>query len=488
MSLPINISWPTSGSLSDDWLGVRATWSLPMSQSGLAPGRIQALERELQSEMQRGIAEGIDVAFNRRFEPETRIEVQQIGSAAETFHGIFAWLENIPNEILIALLADGSVRGFSALVGNIKGRISAFRRDEAQLEISAELSLHPNLLLKLCMEHATLTYGFTSVEGATWRELSESEREDIEPIWPTREQYMIEIAGSGTSLSYRVDESGTVHEHRVKSLQTDSPQLISDIHPVPVPPPIYEDPFTGEKVEGWPAQDGIDRSEHIAFIAILSADFGEPVEDMDFVNRAGQISGDVQRQLERAVQAAVSDLMTDVGVAGIEAEHYQVGPMAGGLIGIEHYIVELFESRDAIPPIVDNVSKAWIVCEIAKQVWHGLKSWVSGFGDSRLDIAVSFPPAVLVAICEQHVRVNYHPRAKLTSEWHCLTNRFFGGYVSPGHPTGSVEYLVQVHTSRKSYRYTVWGDGLVTSHWMKEGTKQHQLPPPKLLNGEKEAE
>ncbi len=100
---------------------------------------------------------------------------------------------------------------------------------------------------------------------------------------------------------------------------------------------------------------------------------------------------------------------------------------------------------------------------------------------------MSFPPATLCLFCEEYVRRNYHPRAHLTTEWHCLTQDFVGGYVSPGHPTGMVEYLILVSTSNDTYRFKIWGSGRVTSHSIRRGRLDVELPVPDLFEEDEQS-
>jgi hypothetical protein len=241
----------------------------------------------------------------------------------------------------------------------------------------------------------------------------------------------------------------------------------------------------------WPSQDGVDRSSHIAILAILDPKLEDPdghIRDWEFVNRAGEIERLVRDQFDEAVKAAVGEVLESASASIIDAEHYQVGPATGGLIGLEHYLATLADSRDGLLALLGIVADGWAVYEIVRRARRRLNEWIAGFGDSRLAISLSFPPATLCLLCEEHVRRNYHPRAYLTSEWYCLTHEFYGGYVSPGHPTEAVEYLILVSTSKETYRFRLWGSGLVAIHSVRRGRLDADLPLPDLLEARESAD
>lgn len=110
-----------------------------------------------------------------------------------------------------------------------------------------------------------------------------------------------------------------------------------------------------------------------------------------------------------------------------------------------------------------------------------LKAWVRSYDDSRLDVSLSFPPEVLKLLCQEYVRKSFHPRARLRSEWFCLTSSFYGGYRSPAHPSEGMEYLIIVRTSKAIYRFRVRGTGEVVTLFVKHGRLEAELVSPHLF-------
>lgn len=239
---------------------------------------------------------------------------------------------------------------------------------------------------------------------------------------------------------------------------------------------------TAEQAERWPSQDGVDRSEHFAIIAIMDLDFGDNLEALQ--DYAGWPSL-VQDQFRDAVNTSVREVLQTPGVSRYVAQHYQVGPMAGGIIGIEHYIVTLWENREVALESASALADAWAIYEITRRVKQKLNMWIESRPKPNdavdVGIGLSFPPLVLEQLCLHHVRATYHPRARLTSDWQVLTQEFFGGYRSPGHPTGGLEYAVTVSTRGRAYIYRLDGTGKVSAHNVKKGKQVTELPIPDLF-------
>lgn len=484
-----SIQWPHStGGDRSQALAIKAIWTPPLSQVG----SITSEERE---QLNQGLGFDLEQAVQTALlavlgDPEIdhlEAEKEFRGSAAEGMTSEFfvtLWesLDAIPS--YLSGLADAYV--LVEVLGRVK---KAFKdrqdwKDTGGAEV--ELSFTPEVIASACEWRTRTIYG---AEGPFERIIEILERdESINSGEPSaRLQYRVTLVGDH-SYHYQVDATGTIHRHSVDERPTELREqhktVIPDVDEWPVQKPLTRDWETGTVERRWPSQDNVDRSKHIAIIAKLSAEVskpGEGIKDWDFVNRAGELTQLVQGQLQDAIRKAASEVLQGDELKNLGAEHYQVGPAAGGLIGIENYIVTLWESREVLPPIVGNLSEGWVVYEIASRAKKLLKTWINQFEDSRLGIVISFPPAVLESLCTEHVRRNYHPRAKLKSEWHCLTQEFYGGYVSPGHPTESVEYLVLVSTSKKTYQFRLFGDARVTTHSVKEGRVENALPLPDLL-------
>ncbi len=237
-----------------------------------------------------------------------------------------------------------------------------------------------------------------------------------------------------------------------------------------------------EQKERWPSQDFEDRSEHFAIIAILDWDVGD--NSIEAIQDYAGWPFLVRDQLQEAVNASVREVLQTPGIH-YEAQHYQVGPAAGGIIGIEHYIVTLWENREVALQSASALANAWAIYEITRRVKTKLNSWIDAKSKPNdaveVGIGLSFPPLVLEQLCLHHVRSAYHPRAKLDSEWQVLTQEFFGGYVLPGHPSGGLEYAVTVSTRDRTYLYRVDGTGKVTAHNVRKGKQVTTLPVPDLF-------
>jgi len=238
----------------------------------------------------------------------------------------------------------------------------------------------------------------------------------------------------------------------------------------------------------WPSQDGVDRSRTIAIIAILKSPQPDPLNEPDFARyqRLRDIDGPFREEFGRAVSAAVDEILRPKEPISLSASHYQVGPMAGPL-GPEHHIVTIWENREVIASSLSLSADAFAIVAIVREVYRRLGKWALSVNESPEVVSLSFPPAVLQAICEQHVRDVYHPRAELEARWFVITEEFYAGYQSPAHPTGSLEYLVEVTASGNTYSFWIKGTGVVTRLEVKRGKNISELPTPDLVAGNTDA-
>jgi hypothetical protein len=145
------------------------------------------------------------------------------------------------------------------------------------------------------------------------------------------------------------------------------------------------------------------------------------------------------------------------------------------------YIIQLWNEAQNLAPILSGAADAYAVTEITLRVARKLKEWVKTRGLRHTGPSLILTPYQLTKLCEEHVQRTYHPRAKLSADWFPTTTEFWGGYTSPSHPTGAVEYLVTINAARRTYTYTVDGSGRVASHYVRQGTRTTALPNPTLL-------
>jgi len=239
--------------------------------------------------------------------------------------------------------------------------------------------------------------------------------------------------------------------------------------------------MTSNSEEKWPSQDGIDRSESFAIIAFMGVD--HPTGS--YLPGAG-VSGfpaEVLPQLQSAVSVTISEFTDAYTWFSPPVEMYEVGPAVGGFGS--HYIATVWESRDAIQEVLSAFGNTWAVFEISRRVKNRLDAWASTVKwpgtEAPITVNLSFPPGVLRDFCIEHVRRTYHPRAKLSAQWHVLTKEFYGGYMSPAHPTEAMEYMVVVEAGTKQYAYHVKGSAEVVSLGLRDGVVAADLPIPDLL-------
>jgi hypothetical protein len=243
----------------------------------------------------------------------------------------------------------------------------------------------------------------------------------------------------------------------------------------------------------WPSQDNLDRSEDFAIIAVLTdrADEASVIDEL-FRNdqeawrekilaakaESWRHGAEFRATLDQAVAESVREVLGPTVLRILPAEHYPIGPQAEGP---PTYIIQLWNQAQDLAPILSAATDAWAIAEITIRVVREFKEWTRVKGLRHVEPSLILTPYQLTKLCEEHVRRTYHPRAKLSAEWLPTTTEFWGGYSSPSHPTGAVNYLVTIRTNRKTYAYAVDGSGRVESHYLREGNRTSALPIPNLL-------
>lgn len=227
----------------------------------------------------------------------------------------------------------------------------------------------------------------------------------------------------------------------------------------------------------WPTQDHVDRSGSFSIIASLTAKAGSSPATTEEYPERWQLDGPLREWLEESVAEAVQEVLGDGTIPSQSAVHYQIGPACEGL---PTYIVTVWDHAQSLGPIADGVI-ASCAADILLSIGPKLKHRFQQFGAKRHAPRLILTAYDVMALCEAHVRKHYHPRAKLRSEWYPTTTEFYGGYRSPAHPTGDMEYVVTVAAGRKVYCYAVNGSGQVHAHSLKESGRIQELPLPELL-------
>lgn len=233
--------------------------------------------------------------------------------------------------------------------------------------------------------------------------------------------------------------------------------------------------------EGFPSQDLIDRSEDFAIIGILLGPWGETTDTETILvakREEWSLASAFRQELERAVADSVRDVLQAAPLTPAPAKHYQIGPAAEGP---PTYIIEIWNAAKDLAPILSGVADVYAVYEITRRVKDRLDEWVHRVGASYCKPVLIHTPYQLAKICEQHVRRTYHPRATLEVDWFPITTEFWGGYLSPAHPTRDMQYFVTVRAGRRTYSYVVDGDARVRAHHLREGRRTIPLQVPALF-------
>lgn len=227
----------------------------------------------------------------------------------------------------------------------------------------------------------------------------------------------------------------------------------------------------------WGSQDLNDWSGKAAIFVTLSIGIPGPVSSLPTEVR-WRISEEMGPHLEHSVEGAVREQGLEASVADPEAQYYQVGPAAEG---IPHYVVTLWEHRDAIGMGLSQLADAYAVTVLARKTVSKMKEWVHSDDAPQLDVVVYFPVHILTLLCEEHVRKQYHPRAKFSTSWYPPDQGFFDGISTPAHPIDMLSYLILVKTADREYAFRIGSDASVVALMLRQGKVVSKLPIPDLL-------
>lgn len=387
-----SIQWPhsTGGDRSKD-LAIKAIWTPPLSQVGsITPEEREQLDQGLGFDLEQAVEAALLAVLGDPEIEHPEVEKELRGPAAEgMISEFFVTLWDSRESIPVYLSGLANVYTLVEVLGRVKKVFKDRQHWKDTGGAEVELSFTPEAMASACEWRTRTVYEdhgpFARTIDILNREESMSSNEPS-----ARLQYAITLVGD-RRYHYQVDATGTIHRHSVDERPTElndqQKTVIPDVDEWPVRKPLTRDWETEAVERRWPSQDNVDRSEHVAIIARLSAEFsktGEEIEDWDFVNRAGEITQLVRGQLQDAVRKAAIEVLQGDELSNLGAEHYQVGPAAGGLIGIENQIVTLWESREVLPPIIGNLSEGWVIFEIASRATKMLKTWINQYEDSRL--------------------------------------------------------------------------------------------------------
>lgn len=142
--------WPGKGDSKAEWLGIQASWSLPIFQAVSDQRRREALDQKLESLLRQHMAQAIEGEFGRANALEWQVVTEQIGTSAEVCHAALAWIESIPHEVLVGIIAEGANRALSRLAGYVRNKLNAVHVSIPEGELTVNLRFDPSLLVLLC--------------------------------------------------------------------------------------------------------------------------------------------------------------------------------------------------------------------------------------------------------------------------------------------------------------------------------------------------
>lgn len=221
----------------------------------------------------------------------------------------------------------------------------------------------------------------------------------------------------------------------------------------------------------FPTQDGVDRSNHIA--VILSGGLPRVIEPARY-NSTGQPAVVVPDWVLDAIEQTNSQLGIKSRPIDTTAFIYPVGPQAQGP---SFEIVTLFESFKSLMEYVESVGTATWLLSFARNMKR-----TSSKNEHSLPPHIAYTPAALKGMAEGYVIDMYGAQPAGETVLHCLTQEFYDGYLSPAHPSGSVEYLAVIPLDEGNFRIKIKGTSEILELVRERSGVEESLPKLKFLD------
>lgn len=151
--MPDQVLWPQ---VKPDQFVIRAEWSEYLQNELLDYESIEEWEHSLRDAMKSATIDALSALDSEADHTLWGVNIRQMGSNAQDFHGIFLWIGDV---LISGLVGAALSRPLASLYGSIEHRMEQLRRQLGGKEVIVGLSYHRDTLASLCQEHVRWIHG-----------------------------------------------------------------------------------------------------------------------------------------------------------------------------------------------------------------------------------------------------------------------------------------------------------------------------------------
>ena len=203
-------------------VAIRADWSTYLQNTDLGYEAVQKWQGLLRDAVVAATAESLAKAKFDADGANWGVEIRQMGSNAQDFHGIFMW---VSEAILGGLVGAALSRPMAAFYGNIERHMEKLRRRLGDDEVVVGLTYHRDTLTILCQEHVRWIQG----DDAAVEQVVEVDKRDGqgEPETETDQAFLIYLKSNVHAYEYMVTPQAQVHSLKKDGVNQPTPDLVS---------------------------------------------------------------------------------------------------------------------------------------------------------------------------------------------------------------------------------------------------------------------
>jgi hypothetical protein len=217
--LPDEILWPN---VTPEQMAVRAEWSTYLQNTDLGYEAVQEWEGHLRDAIEAAAQESLAALDFQADSASWGVEIRQMGSNAQDFHGVFLWIGEV---FLGGLVGAALSRPLASFYGNLERQMSAIRRRLGDEEVVVGLTYHRDTLTALCQEHVRWIHG----DNAQPIEVVEVDKRDgqSEPKTESNQSFIISLKSEAHMYKYMVTPQRRLQSLTKDGVDQPTPDLIS---------------------------------------------------------------------------------------------------------------------------------------------------------------------------------------------------------------------------------------------------------------------
>jgi len=217
--LPDEVLWP---GVTPGQMAIRAEWSTYLQNTDLGYEAVQEWEGHLRDAVEAAAVESLAALESREDSASWGVEIRQMGSNAQDFHGIFLW---IGEAILSGLVGATLSRPLASFYGNLERHIGRIQRRLDNDEVVVGLTYHRDTLTALCQEHVRWIHG----DDAQPTNVAAVNRLDgqNEPETELDKSFLIYLKSKAHTYEYMVTPQGKLQSLTKDGVDQPTPDLVT---------------------------------------------------------------------------------------------------------------------------------------------------------------------------------------------------------------------------------------------------------------------